>query len=426
MHIHPPITQTAALADLVNRLRQADFVCVDTEFIRENSYWPELCLVQVASTAEAAAIDPLAPGLDLRPFLDLLLDENVLKVMHAGSQDLEIFWNLCGKLPSPFFDTQVAAMALGLGEQVSYQHLVAHFTGHGIDKGARFTDWARRPLTERQLLYAIGDVTHLAQIFPKMLDRLRATGRGSWLDEEMARLTDPAAYRIDPDQAWQRLRIPGRKPELLGRLQALARWRELEAMDKNVPRGRIAKDETLLDIAAHPPRVQSELSRVRGLSAAWETNAIGSRLMAALAAAQPLHLEPQAREPRPASAPGSALVADLLKLLLKLRAKDVGVAPRLIARTEELEALAAGVREGLLLLSGWRREIFGEDALALVEGRVGFSIVNGELRMVPAGPPPSATRESPAAAPEDRPAAEAAVKPPRRRKAPPPARQAEA
>jgi ribonuclease D len=426
VHIHPPITQTAALADLVNRLRQADFVCVDTEFIRENSYWPELCLVQVASAEEAAAIDPLAPDLDLRPFLDLLLDEHVLKVMHAGSQDLEIFWNLSGKLPSPFFDTQVAAMALGLGEQVSYQHLVAHFTGHGIDKGARFTDWARRPLTERQLLYAVGDVTHLAQIFPKMLDRLRATGRGAWLDEEMARLTDPAAYRIDPDEAWQRLRIPGRKPDLLGRLQALARWRELEAMDKNVPRGRIAKDETLLDIAAHPPRVQSELSRVRGLSAAWETNAIGSRLMAALAAAQPLHLEPQAREPRPASVPGSALVADLLKLLLKLRAKDVGVAPRLIARTEELEALSAGVRDGLLLLSGWRRDIFGEDALALVEGRVGFSIVNGELRMVPAHQPPSATEESPAAAPEDQPAGEAAAKPPRRRKAPPPARQAEA
>ena len=417
MQILPLITDTASLAALVGRLRTADFICVDTEFIRENSYWPELCLVQVASPAEAAAIDPLAQGLDLAPFLDLLADEAVLKVMHAGSQDLEIFWNLSGRLPAPFFDTQVAAMALGLGEQVSYQHLVAHFTGHGIDKGARFTDWARRPLTERQLLYAIGDVTHLADIFPRMLDQLRANGRGAWLDEEMARLTDPAAYRVDPEEAWQRLRIPGRKPDLLGRLKALARWREIEAMDKNVPRGRIAKDEALLDIAAHPPRVQAELSRVRGLSAAWETNAIGARLMAALAAAEPLVIDTPAREPRGAPVPGAALVADLLKLLLKLRAKDVGVAPRLIARSEDLEALAAGVRDGIPLLAGWRRELFGEDALALVEGRVGFSIVGGELRMVGPARPVSQSAEAPGEDPEPPPAGDADAKPPRRRKA---------
>lgn len=417
MHIHPPVTDTATLAAFVARLRQADFVAIDTEFIRENSFWPELCLIQVASPEEAAVIDPLAQALDLAPFLELLADESVLKVMHAGSQDLEIFWNIAGRLPAPFFDTQVAAMALGLGEQVSYQQLVAHFTGHGIDKGARFTDWARRPLTERQLLYAIGDVTHLAQIFPRMLDKLRQTGRGTWLDEEMARLTDPSAYRIDPEEAWQRLRIPGRKPELLGRLKALARWRELEAMDKNVPRGRIAKDETLLDIAGQPPRTQAELSRVRGLSAAWETNAIGARLMAALAAAQPLHLDAPAREGRPSPTAGSALVADLLKLLLKLRAKDVGVAPRLIARSEELEALAAGGRDGLSLLTGWRRDLFGEDALALVEGRVGFSIVGGELRMVPGSGALSAAAEAPAEGQDTPPAAEAAAKPPRRRKA---------
>jgi ribonuclease D len=411
--IHPLVTSTDTLAALMTRMAKGPFLAVDTEFIRENSFWPELCLIQVASPEEAAVIDPLADGLDLQPFLALMGDPDILKVMHAGSQDIEIFYNLTGKVPAPLFDTQVAAMALGLGEQASYAHLVAHFTGHGIDKGARFTDWARRPLSERQVDYAVGDVTHLAEFFPKMLEKLRETGRGDWLDEEMARLVDPANYRVDPEEAWRRLKLPGKKPDLLGRVKALARWRELEAMDKNVPRGRIAKDETLMDIAAHPPARQSDLSRVRGLSAAWETNAIGGRLMAAVAAAQPFHLEEAPREGRPAASANSALVADLLKLLLKLRAKDVGVAPRLIARADDLEALAAGQREGVALLEGWRRELFGEDALALVEGRVGFSIVDGQLKMVAA----DGLKEGEAAAlpPGRRRAASGAGTPPRRR-----------
>ncbi|WP_448586578.1 ribonuclease D [Thermaurantiacus sp.] len=417
MKILPPIASTADLAALIARMRAADFVAIDTEFIRENSYWPELCLIQVASAEEAAVIDPLAPGLDLGPFLELLADPAVLKVMHASSQDLEIFWNLAGRLPAPFFDTQVAAMALGLGEQASYQHLVQHFSGHAIDKGARFTDWARRPLSDRQIDYALGDVTHLAALFPRILEALKASGRGAWLDEEMARLTDPAQYRVDPDEAWRRLRLPGKKPEVLGRLRALARWRELEAMEKNVPRGRIAKDETLLDLAAHPPRSQAELSRARGLSAAWETNAIGARLMAALATAEPLHLDPPPRNGWPAPTPNTALVADLLKLLLKLRAKDLGVAPRLIARAEDLEGLAAGARAGLPLLEGWRREVFGEDALALVEGRVGFAIVDGQLRMVSSDP----RSPAPARDPIRQRAAGGAGRPPRRRALHPPA-----
>ncbi len=417
MKIHPIITRQDALADLVERMRGAEFLAVDTEFIRENSYWPELCLVQVATAEDAAVIDPLADGLDLQPLLDLLLDPSILKVMHAGSQDIEIFYNLTGQVPQPLFDTQVAAMALGLGEQASYAHLVAHFAGHALDKGARFTDWARRPLTERQLHYAIGDVTHLAEFFPRMLEALRTSGRGSWLDDEMARLADPENYRVDPEQAWQRLKLPGRKPELLGRLKALARWRELEAMDKNVPRGRIAKDETLLDLASHPPASQAELGRVRGLSPAWQTNAIGQRLMAALAGATPFTPpEAPAREPRPGAAANSALVADLLKLLLKLRAKEVGVAPRLLARSEDMEALAAGVRDGLPILEGWRRELFGDDALALVEGRLGFLIDKGKVRMLPAASLTAGEAPAPAAAPP--PAGGGAARPPRRRARP--------
>ena len=383
MLIHPLVTDTATLQALCARWRDADFITVDTEFMRESTYYPDLCLVQVACANEAAAIDPKSPDLDLAPLLKLLVDEDVLKVFHAGGQDLEIIYNLTGKTPFPLFDTQVAAMALGLGEQVGYTSLVAAYSGVQIDKGARFTDWARRPLNDRQLDYAIGDVTHLATLFPKMLDKLRRTGRGGWLDEEMARVSDPATYANDPEKAWTRLRLPSRKAEVLGRLKALARWRELEAQEKDVPRGRIVKDETLGDLAASPPRSQADLARVRGLSAAWGGNAIGERLMRALAEATPLPAEDMpAREPqRPGLSSDGALVADLLKLLLKVRSKEAGVAPRLIVRGDELDALAAGVRDGLPMLTSWRRSIFGEDALALVEGRTAFRVVDGKMVM---------------------------------------------
>ncbi len=382
MLIYPLVTDTATLAKLCDRLKSHDHICVDTEFMRENTYYPVLCLVQVASSEEAFAFDPLAEGLDMAPFLELLSDESILKVLHAGGQDIEIFVNLTGKVPFPLFDTQIAAMAMGMGEQVSYANLVAHFTGNQIDKGARFTDWARRPLSERQIHYAIGDVTYLAQMFPKMLEKLRKTNRGEWLDEEMARLSEASNYVVNPEQAWLRLKLPNRKPEVLGRLKSLARWREIEASSKNVPRGRIVKDETLADLAAAPPASQADLSRVRGLSPTWASNAIGQRLMAAIAEAGPLpEREMPVKDNRPGLSTDSSLIADLLKLLLKIRAKELGVAPRLITRSDDVEALAAGVREGLSILSGWRRELFGDDALALVEGRLGFSVVNGKLRM---------------------------------------------
>ncbi|HWT11356.1 MAG TPA: ribonuclease D [Allosphingosinicella sp.] len=384
MRIHPLITDTDSLEQLCERLARSDFVAIDTEFMRENTYWPDLCLFQVASRDEAAAIDPKAEGIDLTALLNLLVNnEHVLKVVHAGGQDIEIIFNLTGGTPHPLFDTQIAAMALGLGEQVGYSNLVESLLGRNLDKGARFTDWARRPLDRRQIDYAIGDVTHLAELFPRMLERLRRTGRGEWLDQEMERISDPAHYVNDPAQAWKKVKIQSRKPEVLGRLKALAAWRELEARSKNLPRGRIMKDETMADVAMHPPASQEALSQVRGLSGAWRGNDIGSRMMEALANADPL--PPSELPPREERGPGlgreGALVADLLKLLLKIRARESNVAPRLVARSEELEQLAAGRREGLAILEGWRFEEFGRDALDLVEGRLAFAIRGGKLVM---------------------------------------------
>jgi ribonuclease D len=384
MKIHPLITKTDDLAALIARMSAHDFVAVDTEFMRENTYWPILCLLQIATPDEAAAIDPLAPGLDLTPLLDLLVrNDQVLKVFHAGGQDLEIIHNMTQKMPTPMFDTQIAAMALGYGEQIGYSNLIESILGHTLDKGARFTDWSRRPLDKRQIDYAIGDVTHLATIFPKLVAKLRKTGRGAWLDEEMERLADPSSFNFPPEEAWKRLKLPSRNPQVLGRLRALAGWRETEARQKDLPRGRIVKDDTLVDIAGHPPKCQDDLGKVRGLSAGWRNNDIGARLMSALEKAQPI--EPEAlpsREPRrPGLTKDAALVSDLLKLLLKIRAKESGVASKLIARSDELELLAAGVREDLNILSGWRFEEFGRDALDLVEGRLAFATEHGRLKL---------------------------------------------
>ncbi|MDB5682310.1 MAG: ribonuclease [Sphingomonas bacterium] len=384
MEIHPLIADSASLADLCARLARSPFVAVDTEFMRENSYWPDLCLIQIADANEAAAIDPKAKGMDLAPLLHLLVEnEEVLKIFHAGGQDLEIVHNLTGKTPYPLFDTQVAAMALGMGEQVGYSNLVESMLGVKLDKGARFTDWGRRPLDKRQIDYAIGDVTYLVKIFPRMLDKLRVKNRGEWLDQEMERLGDPAGYLNIPELAWLRIRAPSRKPEVLGRLKALAAWREREAQSKNLPRGRIVKDETLADMAGHPPKVQADLAKIRGLSSGWATNDIGARLMAILADAPPLAEDemPPREDRKPGLGKDGALIADLLKLLLKVRAKEADVAPRLIARSDELESIAAGVREGLPLLTGWRNDVFGKDALALVEGRLAFSVRDGRMVM---------------------------------------------
>ena len=384
MQIHPLITDSKRLAELCERLAKSPFVAVDTEFMRENTYYPELCLVQLADANEAAAIDPKADGLDMTPMLELLCNnEEVLKIFHAGGQDIEIFFNLTGKTPYPMFDTQIAAMALGQGEQIGYSNLVDLWMGIQLDKGARFTDWSRRPLDKRQIDYAIADVTHLSVIFPMMLEKLKTTGRGAWLNDEMERISDAANYRNDPENAWARIKIQSRKPDVLGRLQAMAAWREKEAQRKNIPRGRIMKDETLADVAAHPPKTQADLARVRGLSPAWRENDIGARLMGVIEASQPLSRDVLPDRARSSNGGGKegGLVADLLKLLLKIRSREINVAPRLIVRTEELERLAAGDREGLEVLTGWRFEQFGQEALDLVEGRVAFAVVGGKLKM---------------------------------------------
>jgi ribonuclease D len=331
--------------------------------------------VQLADENEAAAIDPKADGLDMSPMLELICNnEDVLKVFHAGGQDIEIFYNLTGKTPHPMFDTQIAAMALGQGEQIGYSNLVDLWLGIHLDKGARFTDWSRRPLDKRQIDYAIGDVTHLATIFPKMLEKLVKTGRGMWLNDEMERIANAANYHNDPETAWKRIKVQSRKADVLGRLKAMGAWREREAQRKNIPRGRIMK---------HPPKAQADLAKVRGLSPAWRDNDIGARLIGVLDAASPL---PKAEMPeRNGNGQGGgkdgALVADLLKLLLKIRSREINVASRLITRSDELERLAAGEREGLELLTGWRYEQFGHDALDLVEGRLAFAVVNGKLKM---------------------------------------------
>ncbi|MBO6609686.1 ribonuclease D [Altererythrobacter sp.] len=383
MKIHDLITTTNALAELCERLSKSEFVTVDTEFMRENTYWPELCLVQIANEKEAAAIDPLADGLDLKPLLDLLTEnEEVLKVFHAGGQDVEIIVNLTGKTPHPIFDTQIAMMAISQSEQIGYANLVESWLNISIDKGARFTDWSRRPLTDRQIEYAIGDVTHLSKIFPRMLEKLVKTGRGAWLNAEMEKLAEVSNYLTDPDQAWRRIRSPGRNPQVLGRLKALAAWREGEAQHKNIPRGRIMRDETLADIASHPPKKQADLAKVRGLSAAWRENDIGKRLMKVVEQADPLdksEMPAKMKRGAPLGKEG-VLVADLLKLLLKIRAREIDVAARLLTKADEMEALAAGLRD-LPILKGWRYDVFGRDALELVEGKLAFAVKSGKLTM---------------------------------------------
>ena len=365
------IADNATLAEFCGRMRAERFVAIDTEFMRDRTYYPKLCLVQVAGAQEAVAIDALAPGLDLRPLLDLLADETVLKVMHAARQDLEIFHQL-GQLPRCFFDSQVAAMVCGFGEEVAYDTLVSRLAGAQLDKSSRFTDWSRRPLSPAQIAYALGDVTHLRVIYEKLAARIEQAGRMGWVAEELQGLLRPELYMQPPEEAWRRLKLRTRDPRFVAIVQALAAWREREAQRRDLPRARILRDDLLMEVAANRPQSVEEL---RALDRVNLDRDSGAAVVAAVRGA--LALPKSALPPLPEVTVlprGIGPTVDLLRVLLKLRSEESDVAQRLIASTSDLEAIALDDAADVPPLHGWRREIFGNDALALKAGRIALAI----------------------------------------------------
>ena len=386
------ITRTEDLAAACAKLSAAPFIAVDTEFMREQTFWPRLCLVQIASEDTEVLIDSMAPGIDLKPLFDLMVDETVLKVFHSARQDVEIVHHLAGVIPHPIFDTQVAAMVCGFGEAVSYSMLVKRLLGRNLDKTSRFTDWSRRPLSERQLTYAIGDVTYLRDLYPKLRAQLDQSERASWLNEEMAVLTDPATYELHPEQAWRRLKMRVKTPKALAVLMELAAWREREAQTQDVPRARILKDEALYDIAGQAPRSVEELGSLRSLHNGFARSQRGRAVLEAVARGlerDPKTVPPVQRgEPMP---PEAQAVVDLLRVLLKATAGRHGVAPKLIATSDELEQIARSDDADAAALRGWRRKLFGEDALALKRGELALAIREGEVTVL--GPEVSAAEE---------------------------------
>jgi len=379
------ITTTKDLKSICTRLKKSAFVTVDTEFIREKTYWPKLCLIQVCGDDDVPyAIDPLAEGVDLKPFYDLMQDKKVLKVFHACRQDLEIFFNETGKLPAPVFDTQVAAMVCGFGEQVSYEVLVNTLARKKIDKSSRFTDWALRPLTSKQLKYALADVTHLRKIYVKITEQLEKMGRTSWIRDEMKGLMNKNLYLTKPEDAWQRIRIPNHKPRTLCILREIAAWREHLAQEINVPRGRILKDEALAEIATHPPATPEALNKMRNVHQGFGNSERGKSLLEAVRRGMEADEKTCPKwEPRPAFPPGIAPTIELLRVLLKLKCETEQVAPKLLCTAADLEMIAAFGKESKVpAMSGWRFKIFGKEALALREGKVAIAVENSKLKIV--------------------------------------------
>ncbi|MEA1833812.1 ribonuclease D [Methylobacterium durans] len=376
------ITTTSALADACTRLAAQPFVTVDTEFMRETTYYPKLCLIQMAGPdGSAVLVDPLAPKIDLTPFVDLMADEGVVKVFHSARQDLEIIWMLGELLPHPFFDTQVAAMVCGYGDSVSYEQLVNDVAKAKIDKSSRFTDWSRRPLSDAQLAYALSDVTHLVTIYEVLAGQLVETDRGAWLDEEMGVLTSPETYRADPAQAWRRLSGRMRKPREIAVLMEVAAWREREAQSRNVPRGRILKDEAVIDVATSAPRSVEALGRLRSIPAGFERSRTGADILAAVErgfARDTAEIAMPERS-RGRGGGGNGALVELLKVLLKAVCEAEGVAPKIIATVDDLEAIADDDAADVPVLHGWRRGLFGEKALALKSGRLALSIERGRV-----------------------------------------------
>lgn len=377
------IENSAQLADLCEGWARAEFITVDTEFMRENNFYAILCLIQVGGPDGAVAIDPLAPGLDLSPLYALMQAPRPLKVFHAARQDLEIFFNKTGRVPAPIFDTQVAAMVCGFGESVGYETLAARLASARIDKSSRFTDWSRRPLSERQVRYALEDVTHLRTAYDKLARSLARTGRAEWLNEELALLSDPATYQLHPENAWKRLKVRHAKPRFLGVLREIAAWREVEAQTRDIPRNRILRDEALLEIAGHPPRSIEELLRIRGMGRGLAEGKRGQALIAAVERAMALpesdlpslpQYEPPPRNIGP--------LMELLKVLLKLRCDEEDVAAKLIANTADLERIASQGDADVPALQGWRRDIFGNDALALKRGELALAARGDKVTVI--------------------------------------------
>jgi ribonuclease D len=375
------LTTSAEVATLCAELAREPYVAVDTEFMRDRTYWPKLCLVQLAGAKRHAAIDPLAKGIDLAPLCALMVNAQVLKVFHAARQDIEIFHRMTGAVPTPLFDTQLAAMVCGYGEEVGYETLVGQIAKGRVDKSSRFTDWARRPLSAQQLNYALGDVIHLRVIYERLKRQLEQTGRTEWVAQELADLTNPATYNPPIEDAWKRIKVRSRDPRFLAVLRALAAWREGEAQRRDVPRNRIVRDDLLLEIAANRPTSVEELSKLRRISldrpsAAAVVDAVQAAL--ALPENKLPRLEPPPKLPR-----GIGPLIELLRVLLKLKCEEHHVAQRLVATTGDLEAIATQERPDVAALKGWRFEVFGRSALALKRGELGLAIANGQIVLIP-------------------------------------------
>ncbi len=376
------ITSNAKLAAACERLARHPYVTVDTEFMRETTYYPKLCLLQVASVEEALLIDPLEQGLDLAPFFSLLRDERVVKVFHAARQDIEIFWHMAGTIPKPLFDTQIAAMVCGYGDQVSYEQLASDLGNARIDKTQRFTDWSRRPLSEAQLNYAKADVTHLRAVYEALADKLAASGRKSWLAEDMAVLEAPGTYETKPEDAWQRLAGRLKKQRDLGVLIEVAAWRERDAQKRDVPRQRVLRDDALMEVVQARPQNNEALGRLRAVSQGLERSRAGQALLAAVArgvASDPKTLPQLTRRVR---LPRHDSTVEFLKLLLKIVSQKTGVASKIIATVDDLEALAGARSQSQTVLTGWRGEIFGNLARDAIAGRVGLALERGEPRII--------------------------------------------
>ncbi|MBB4481991.1 ribonuclease D [Rhizobium etli] len=378
------IETTADLAAACKELAKSDFITIDTEFLRETTFWPELCLIQMASPTLEVLVDPLAKGIDLAPFFELMADTKVLKVFHAARQDIEIIFNRGNLIPHPIFDTQVAAMVCGFGDSVSYDQLVSRIKNVHIDKSSRFTDWSRRPLSDKQLEYALADVTHLRDVYLSLKAELDREGRTSWLSEEMDILEARETYDMHPDDAWQRLKMRLRKPQELAILKYVAAWREREARARNVPRSRVLKDDAIYEIAQQQPKDAEALGRLRTIPKGWERSASGTAVVEAVNAALALPKADMPHVPRQTQAPeGAAAAVELLKVLLKLISEKHGVAPKVIANSEDLDKIAAdGEKADVAALHGWRRDLFGEPALQLIQGQIGLRFAGRKVETV--------------------------------------------